>query len=56
MNDAHNIVLVLGTRIFFFIFIFTKGVEVLSKTNSYSIEYKGPKSQHEHDDITIDSL
>ena len=27
----------------FFIFIFTKGVEVLSKTNSYSIEYKGPK-------------
>ena len=27
----------------FFIFIFTKGVEVLTKTNSYSIEYEGPK-------------
>ncbi len=27
----------------FFIFIFTKGVEVLTKTNSYSIKYDGPK-------------
>ena len=27
----------------FFIFIFTKGVEVLTKTNSYSIPYDGPK-------------
>tara|TARA_Y100001935_G_C16919330_1_gene320085 strand:+ start:98 stop:547 length:450 start_codon:yes stop_codon:yes gene_type:complete len=27
----------------FFIFIFTKGVEVLTKTNSYSIIYEGPK-------------
>ena len=26
----------------FFIFIFTKGVEVLTKTNSYSIPYDGP--------------
>ena len=26
-----------------FIFIFTKGVEVLTKTNSYSIKYDGPK-------------
>tara|TARA_B100001029_G_C15036859_1_gene440727 strand:- start:912 stop:1361 length:450 start_codon:yes stop_codon:yes gene_type:complete len=29
--------------IVFFIFIFTKGVEVLTKTNSYSIKYEGPK-------------
>ena len=29
--------------IVFFIFIFTKGVEVLTKTNSYSIKYDGPK-------------
>ena len=28
--------------IIFFIFIFTKGVEVLTKTNSYSIPYTGP--------------
>ena len=27
----------------FFIFIFTKGVEVLTKTNSYSIKYDSPK-------------
>ena len=27
----------------FFIFIFSKGVEVLTKTNSYSIKYDGPK-------------
>ena len=27
----------------FFIFIFTKGVEVLTKSNSYSINYEGPK-------------
>ena len=27
----------------FFIFIFTKGVEVLTKTNSYSIQYDAPK-------------
>jgi len=27
----------------FFIFIFTKGVEVLTKTNSYSIPYDAPK-------------
>ena len=27
----------------FFIFIFTKGVEVLTKTNSYTIKYDGPK-------------
>ena len=27
----------------FFIFIFTKGVEVLTKSNSYSIKYDGPK-------------
>ncbi len=29
--------------IIFFIFIFTKGVEVLTKSNSYSIKYEGPK-------------
>tara|TARA_E500000178_G_C16989551_1_gene740111 strand:- start:460 stop:909 length:450 start_codon:yes stop_codon:yes gene_type:complete len=29
--------------VIFFIFIFTKGVEVLTKTNSYSIKYDGPK-------------
>ena len=29
--------------IVFFIFIFTKGVEVLTKTNSYTIKYDGPK-------------
>jgi len=28
--------------IIFFIFIFTKGIEVLTKTNSYSINYDGP--------------
>ena len=28
--------------IVFFIFIFTKGVEVLTKTNSYTIPYSGP--------------
>ena len=28
--------------IVFFIFIFTKGVEVLTKTNSYNIPYSGP--------------
>ena len=27
----------------FFIFIFSKGVEVLTKTNSYTIKYDGPK-------------
>ena len=27
----------------FFIFIFSKGVEVLTKTNSYSIKYDGTK-------------
>ncbi len=29
--------------IIFFIFIFTKGIEVLSKTNSYTIKYDGPE-------------
>ena len=29
--------------IIFFIFIFTKGVEVLTKSNSYSIKYEAPK-------------
>ncbi len=29
--------------IIFFIFIFTKGIEVLTKTNSYSINYDGPE-------------
>ena len=29
--------------IIFFIFIFTKGVEVLTTSNSYSIKYEGPK-------------
>ena len=29
--------------IIFFIFIFTKGVEVLTSSNSYSIKYDGPK-------------
>tara|TARA_Y100001936_G_scaffold194653_1_gene194590 strand:- start:126 stop:572 length:447 start_codon:yes stop_codon:yes gene_type:complete len=29
--------------IIFFIFIFTKGVEVLTRSNSYSIKYDGPK-------------
>ena len=29
--------------IIFFIFIFTKGVEVLTTSNSYSIKYDGPK-------------
>ena len=28
--------------IVFFIFIFTKGIDVLTRTNSYSIEYEGP--------------
>ena len=28
--------------IVFFIFIFTKGIDVLTRTNSYSIEYDGP--------------
>ena len=28
--------------IIFFIFIFSKGVEVVSKTNSYTIKYDGP--------------
>ena len=27
----------------FFIFIFTKGIEVIGRTQSYSIEYDGPK-------------
>ena len=27
----------------FFIFIFTKGIEVLTKSNSYSIKYSGPE-------------
>ena len=27
----------------FFIFIFTKGIEVLTKSNSYSIKYDGPE-------------
>jgi hypothetical protein len=30
--------------VIFFIFIFTKGVEVLTKTNSYNIPYSGPDS------------
>ena len=29
--------------IIFFIFIFTKGIDVLTKSNSYSIKYDGPK-------------
>ncbi len=29
--------------VIFFIFIFSKGVEVLTKTNSYTIKYDGPK-------------
>jgi hypothetical protein len=29
--------------IVFFIFIFTKGISVLQRTNSYSIQYDGPK-------------
>ncbi len=29
--------------IVFFIFIFTKGIEVLTKSNSYTIQYDGPK-------------
>ena len=29
--------------IIFFIFIFTKGIEVLTKSNSYTILYEGPK-------------
>lgn len=29
--------------IIFFIFIFTKGIEVLTKTSSYTIKYDGPK-------------
>ena len=29
--------------IIFFIFIFTKGIEVLTKTNSYPIKYDGPE-------------
>ena len=28
----------------FFIFIFTKGIDLLNRTNSYSIEYKGPET------------
>jgi len=29
--------------IIFFIFIFTKGIDVLTRTNSYTIKYDGPK-------------
>ena len=29
--------------IVFFIFIFTKGIDVLTRTNSYTIKYDGPK-------------
>ena len=29
--------------IIFFIFIFTKGIEVLTKTSSYTIKYDGPE-------------
>ncbi|MDB9784467.1 hypothetical protein OAB36_02355 [Pelagibacteraceae bacterium] len=29
--------------IIFFIFIFTKGIDVLTRTNSYSIKYDGPE-------------
>lgn len=29
--------------IFFFIFIFTKGISVLQRTNSYTIQYDGPE-------------
>ncbi len=29
--------------VIFFIFIFTKGIEVLTKSNSYSIKYDGPE-------------
>jgi len=29
--------------VIFFIFIFTKGIDLLNRTNSYSIEYKGPE-------------
>jgi hypothetical protein len=36
--------------VIFFIFIFTKGVEVLTKTNSYNIPYAGP------DTSTIDRI
>ena len=36
--------------VIFFIFIFTKGVEVLTKTNSYNIPYSGP------DTSTIDRI
>ena len=28
--------------VIFFIFIFTKGIDVLTRTNSYTIEYDGP--------------
>ena len=36
--------------VIFFIFIFSKGVEVLTKTNSYNIPYSGP------DTTTIDRI
>ena len=29
--------------VIFFIFIFSKGIDLLNRTNSYSIEYKGPE-------------
>ena len=29
--------------VIFFIFIFTKGIDLLNRTNSYTIEYKGPE-------------
>ena len=29
--------------VIFFIFIFTKGIDVLTRTNSYTIEYDGPE-------------
>jgi hypothetical protein len=29
--------------VIFFIFIFTKGIDVLTRTNSYSIQYEGPE-------------
>ncbi len=33
--------------IIFFIFIFTKGIDVLTKTNSYEIPFDGPNSTTE---------
>ena len=40
--EAVAIVLIASAIVILFMFVFSKGVEVLTKTNSYSIPYDGP--------------